>query len=187
MTERFSDVLADNENVLGSYKPDKFKFFFMAILTYCVIGLVIAICATLAIIFLPNETQDDGVLWYKFIPSVVFAAGLIVNCGLDVIWYKNVSYCYTNKRIIIRCGVFGVYYRCLALDSIGVIDVSITVFDKMLSRGTGTLRFGSLARPTVPNTGMYAFMHVKSPYEVYKCVKDAVDKAKNLSSNTQVN
>ena len=185
MREWFSDVLDKDESISGSYKPEKFKFFFMAILTYCVIGLIIVLFATLAVIF-PTDMEEAPTLWYRFIPSAVFLAGLVVNCLLDAVWYRNVGYCYTNKRIIIRCGVFGVYYRCLDLDSIGVIDVSITVFDKILRRGTGTLRFGSLANPTVPNTGMYAFMHVKDPYVVYKCIKDAVDNAKNNPKNAQV-
>lgn len=187
MRSWFSDVLDEDENILGSYKPDKLKFFFMAILTYCVIGLIIVLFATLAVIFPTDGFKPEQSIWYKFIPTAVFAAGLIINCLLDVIWYKNVSYCYTNKRIIIRCGVFGVYYRCLALDSIGVIDVSITLFDKMLRRGTGTIRFGSIANPTVPNTGMYAFMHVQSPYDVYRCIKDAIDKAKESRTNAKSN
>ena len=51
MREWFSDVLDKDESISGSYKPEKFKFFFMAILTYCVVGLTIVLFATLAVIF----------------------------------------------------------------------------------------------------------------------------------------
>lgn len=45
MREWFSDVLDKDESISGSYKPEKFKFFFMAILTYCVVGLTIVLFA----------------------------------------------------------------------------------------------------------------------------------------------
>ena len=85
MRSWFSDVLDEDENILGSYKPDKLKFFFMAILTYCVIGLIIVLFATLAVIFPTDGFKPEQSILYKFIPTAVFAAGLIINCLLDVI------------------------------------------------------------------------------------------------------
>lgn len=180
MHDYFSDILDSDEEVKGAFKPVKRKFYLVAVTAYCVIGLLIVLFATLAIIF-PTDRSNPPPAAYRFIPSAVFAAGLLINCILDFVWYKNACYCYTNKRIIIKCGVFGVYYRCLDLSSIGAIDVSITIFDKILRADTGTLRFGTIARPTVPNTGIYAFMHVKNPYETYRKIKDAIDEAKTAT------
>lgn len=86
-------------------------------------------------------------------------------------------YCYTNKRIIIRCAYRGIL-SLSDLSSIGAIDVSITFIDKLLRADTGTLRFGTISRPTVPNTGIYAFMHIKAPYDTYRKIKYAIDQAK---------
>ena len=177
MRDYFSDILDEGEKVAAYFKPVKRKFLLAAILMYCVIGLIVMGFATLAII-LPIGAVGSHAPIYRFIPLTVFALGLIINCVLDVIWYKNTCYCYTNKRIIIRCGVFGVYYRCLDLSSIGAIDVSITFIDKLLRADTGTLRFGTISRPTVPNTGIYAFMHIKAPYDTYRKIKYAIDQAK---------
>ena len=177
MRDYFTDILDTDEEVLAYYKPVKSKFFMAAVTIYCIIGLVVFLCATLAIVYPPDKSNPPAMI-YRFIPAAVFLIGLVINCILDVVWYKNTCYCYTNKRIIIRCGVFGVYYRCLDLSSVGAIDVSITVLDKLLRANTGTLRFGSITRPTVPNTGIYAFMHIKNPYETYRKIKDAIDNAK---------
>lgn len=91
MREWFSDVLDKDESISGSYKPEKFKFFFMAILTYCVVGLTIVLFATLAVIF-PTDKEEAPTLWYRFIPSAVFFGrtyrkllfrrGMVQKCGL---------------------------------------------------------------------------------------------------------
>lgn len=185
MRDYFADVLDSGEEILDSFKPVKRKFYLVAVLIYCVIGLLIVLFSTLAIVIQPDGGTPPDIL-YTFIPSAVFLAGLVINCVLDAVWYKNACYCYTNKRIIIRCGVFGVYYRCLDLSSIGAIDVSITAVDKILKANTGTLRFGTIARPTVPNTGVYAFMHVKNPYDTYRKIKETIDRAKQATKDVSV-
>ena len=185
MRNYFADILDSGEEILDSFKPVKRKFYFVAVLIYCLVGLLIVLFSTLAIAFPPDGGNPPALL-YMFIPGAVFLVGLGINCVLDAVWYKNACYCYTNKRIIIRCGVFGVYYRCLDLSSIGAIDVSITVFDKMLKANTGTLRFGTIARPTVPNTGVYAFMHVKNPYDTYRKIKETIDRSKQATKDVSV-
>ena len=182
MRDYFSGILDADETVLEYYKPVRRKFFTAAVMTYCIIGFIVSLLATLAIILHIGADNPPAII-YRFIPAAVFAAGLIINCILDYVWYRNTCYCYTNKRIIIRCGVFGVYYRCLDLSSVGAIDVSVTVVDKILRSDTGTLRFGSIASPTVPNTGIYAFMQIKNPYDAYRKIKDAIDNAKSVEKS----
>lgn len=177
MDERFDVVLDRDEIVIESFRPDKHKFIFSALMTYFIIALIIVICATLAMAFLPDNAPRPGIGYY-LIPVGVGVLGFIITAVLVAYWYKNVFYCYTNQRIIIRCGVFGVYYRCLDLKTIGAIDVSINLWDKLLGKKTGTIRFGSLASPMVPNSGIYAFEHVADPYDTYKRIKDIIDLSK---------
>lgn len=176
MTENFNDVLDHGEEIIEEFKPNIFKFLFAAIFTYCVIGLTVAGIATAAILLQPHEGTIDVV--YAIIPTIIFFVGFVFSSFMFSVWYKKVWYCYTNRRIIIRCGVFGVYYRCLDLKTIGAIDVSENVFDKMIGKHTGTIRFGSLSSPMVPNSGVYAFTHITEPYETYRRLKDVMDKVK---------
>ncbi len=177
--ERFDVVLDRDEKVIEAFRPDKRRFIYSALMTYFIIALLIVICASLAIAFLPDGAPRPDIVYY-LIPVGVAALGFVVTLVLVLYWYRNVFYCYTNQRIIIRCGLFGVYYRCLDLKTIGAIDVSVNLWDKLFGRKTGSIRFGSLASPMVPNSGIYAFEHISNPYDTYKKIKDIIDLSKQI-------
>ena len=108
-------------------------------------------------------------LWYGF-AAFIGLGPLIYNA---LVW-KNLYYVVTDRRIIIRKGVVGIDYDALSLDLVQQVNVDVGFWDQRYGTGTLTIR-------AVGVTPLF-FYCVPNPLEVYKLVKQAVDRAKDKLS-----
>lgn len=174
----FDLVLDNDEKVIEILKPNKTKFMF----DVCFImffSLLILLTVALVGMFVPEEGYEPVKPIFALIPIGIAILIFVFVIWLERIKYKNTFYTYTNKRIIIRTGIFGVDYKSLDICMIGALDVTVSLFDKILRKNTGTLKFGSTSSPINSQTGMiYSFSQIEKPYETYKKLKAHFDAVK---------
>lgn len=175
-SELFNVVLGQDEQILKTYRPNKFRAFFAVI----VLWVVLLLC------FVPIEIAASFDDLGKFKVGV-FIGGLIfwlVIMGLSMLltglWCKKTVYAITNKRVLIRTGRIGVDYKSLDFTMLGAITVNVSWLDKLLHKNTGVIAFGSMSSPLVNNgIAKFSFDYIKNPYEVYKEVKGTIDANKD--------
>ena len=181
MINSFKQILDDDEKIVKAFKPNKIKLYFsnffgFFILLLIAIGIIIAFSISDGI-----DTTDS--LLFALLVLGIWVVLFILDLIILKLYYDKRIYAYTNKRMIIRNGVIGVDYKSLDIDMIGAVDISVNVIDKIINKNTGSIKFGSMARPINPaNTNeIFAFTSIENPYEVYKEIKKFMDdtKAKN--------
>ena len=62
---------------------------------------------------------------------------------------------------------------------IGAIDVYVSLFDKIVHKDTGSLRFGSMSSPINGQSSAFIFSHIEKPYENYKKIKEYIEEQKS--------
>ena len=171
MENVFDLVLEKDETIIEIFKPNKFKTYFKSIFSFTWILLCVLIPLAVGM-FVPEEGfEAAGAIWC-LLPIGLFILGEVVYVLFLNMHYKKTFYAYTNKRILIRTGVVGVDYKSLDLSSVGAMDVYVSLFDKIVNRNTGSLRFGSMSSPMTNGTAAYQFAHISAPYDVYKRMKE---------------
>jgi len=188
----FDSVLADGEEVIRIFKPNKTKTYFSTItgILFFLLFIVIFVGSAALPLWL-GATDENGntiaflnIMLMTFIPVTVFVVFTILSIIFTGIRYKHTFYAYTNKRVITRSGLFGVDYRSLDIDMIGAIDVDVTFGDKIINKDTGSITFGSMSLPMSSNSSNgngrlgYRFANVEHPYAVYKEIKKYIDNIK---------
>lgn len=163
--ELFENVLEKDEEIICIKKPNKTKYFW----SFGIASFFIALICALSILGIAFETP----YWWIVLAVSLFA--FVLSILLFGLYYKNYFFCLTNKKIIVRSGIFGIDYKTLQLDTVGAINVTVTLLDKMVCKNTGTLVFGSMSSPMFNGAngsgGGYRFAHVEKPYELFKLVK----------------
>ena len=181
LNQPFEQILDSDEEIQKVYKPNKFKMFsalFMYVL-FCWIWIAIF---TAGIIL--SDLQDPYTWWISLIViAALLVFMLLVTWLIFALEYKNTFYAYTNKRIVIRRGVFGVDFKSLDMNMVGAITVNVSLLDKILRRGTGTIIFGSMASPMSNNGMFFRFAHVTEVYDKYKEIKSVIDEQKLRNKN----
>jgi len=181
MINSFKHILDDDEKIVKAFKPNKFKLYFSNLFGFFIL-LLFAIGIIVSFLVIDGNESIDSFQMALLVLGI-WAVLFILDLIILRLYYDKRIYAYTNKRMIIRNGVIGVDYKSLDIDMIGAVDVSVNVIDKIINKNTGSIKFGSMARPINPaNTNeIFAFTSIENPYEVYKEIKKFMDdtKAKN--------
>ena len=172
----FNDVLETDEKIVKGFKPNKLKLFFSRLLLVGVPCLFILMLGLFAFFIPDPETPYSTSLAVMIVSSCLSAIIFCLSIFFTCLYYKNTYYVYTNKRVIIRTGVFGVDFKSLDLKNVGAFDVYVSLLDKILRKNTGTVKFGSNSSPINSANGSYQFAHIEKPYEVYKDIKEHINK-----------
>lgn len=184
--EAFMPILDNDEKIVESFKPHKFRFIGLGIIGDFLKSLIFVAFGLVAILLsfcdmVDAETGEPANPWViRGIGLGILGFALLIVI-LAVVWriirYKKTWFCYTNKRIIIRTGFIGADFQTLDFDMIGAMNVRVDLLDKLIKPNTGTLIFASAASPMIANgmpggTSGYMFVNIKDPYEVYRRVKE---------------
>ena len=169
----FELVLDKDEQILKTYKPNKARAMFSAIILSLFMFLIFSPMAF-------GAMEEDGAGWIVILVwlsiSLLFALFVVLMYAL---WLKKTVFAVTNKRILIRTGFIGVDYKSLDYTLLGAFTVNVNWVDKLMRKNTGTLAFGSTASPMVSNTNTnFRFAYIKNPYESYKEIKAIIDEYK---------
>lgn len=188
--QAFSPILDNDEKIIESFKPNKFRFIGLGMIWDIIKGLFIAIFGGIFVgfSFIPGEMVDtetgevlpNGNLIPRIIGIVIIGIA-VLTIAIAILWrlvkYNKVYFCYTNKRIIIRTGFIGADFQTLDFDMIGAMNVRVDFLDKFIHPNTGTLMFASAASPMMANglpggISSFMFVNIQNPYDVYKRVKE---------------
>lgn len=171
MEDKFSLILDDDEKIVEILRPNKTKLIFSTVFG-CVM-LALLFCVPLLLAFVFDEPETNGALW--IIPVAIFAVVVILSIVFSILYYNKTYYACTNKRLVVRTGIIGVDYKSLDMKTIGAIDVYVSLFDKILHKNTGSLRFGSMSSPINGQNSVFNFSHITNPYENYKKIKEYIE------------
>ena len=177
----FELILDKDEEIIKTFKPDKVKmcwwYMWCAIWTNVCI-LFCGIPVALGIVLDPEIAAPAWAAWLTVgILAVVVLIIFLLYYWFFRLAYAKCVYAYSNKRVIIRHGVFGTDYKSLDMSMVGATGVNVGILDKMIRKNTGSIFMGSMASPVMAGA-MFALMHVKNPYEVYKEIKEVIDNSK---------
>ena len=181
MESIFDPILDEDEKIVKIFKPKKSVVFAKSFLRVLLVFLFFGIFFVPSIIM---GAAEEGVNINSIVLfSIIGYLGFFIIIALITWWflslyYKNVYFGYTNKRIVIRKGIFGVDYQTMDIKMIGASDVNVTLFDKILRKNTGSIRFGSTASPLLNanNVNNFMFASIETPYEIYKEIKSFISK-----------
>lgn len=175
MESLFQKLLDQDEKIIKTIKPNKVKFFFTrSIWAVLMAGFFVCLgVLTCTIRDDAGELAPKALTITLFVLAALFLVGTIVFAVLS---YDKRCYAYTNKRVLISYGVLAVNFKTLDMDKVGVINVHISLFDKIVCKHTGTITFGSLASPITPNGASFALESISNPYELYKEIKELIAK-----------
>ncbi len=178
--ELFKMVLGEGEEIIKTYRPNKFRAFFPQILgwaLFIIIGVVLVACTY------ASKSADSADRSASIIYLVIFAILAVISLILTALWCNKTVYAITNKRVLIRTGRIGVDYKSLDFAMLGAVTVNVNCIDKILHKNTGVIQFGSMSSPLVgAAASRFAYIYIKQPYEVYKEVKAIIDNAKNTET-----
>ncbi|MBR2909465.1 MAG: PH domain-containing protein [Clostridia bacterium] len=175
----FDSIIDSDEKIEKAYKPDKVKVYFSNILSLVVPFLIMALFVVLVFCLPSEEKASRGeIILASVLPSSLFVLSLVGVLVVSHLYYKNTFFAYTNKRLIVRTGIFGTDYRSVEYENILSNNIVESGLDKMLKRGTGTIRFMVNAEVLSAETYKFAFNHIKAPYDVSKEIKAKIDAEK---------
>lgn len=181
----FAEILDENETVQKIFKPNKTKFMWSAGVLSFFYTFYLYIMAYVTI--WGSQLDAEGnfnasiapIVW--FVPAICLAVQIVLTIVFAHISYKNRYYAYTESRILIRSGIFGIDFQSLEMKSIGAINVSVSLLDKLVAKHTGTVVFGSNSSPvgfSQKAVSTYRFANVVSPYDLSKEIKSKIKSAR---------
>ena len=136
MEELFSHILDDDEKIIKVFKPNKGKLFLSSIFMNFIWSFWFLAFGIFMVLFPDEGITIDKI--YVLVPIGIYLVLFAFIILFTALHYKNVYYAYSNKRIIIRSGIFGVDYKSLDMSMIGVVDVYVSLFDKIIKKNTGS-------------------------------------------------
>ena len=177
--ELFSNVLDSKEQIIKVLRPNKLKLFVYWYSYSLWIAIWIAVCSIVPMATSGAESGTVVPLAYYSIPAGVIVLQMIITGILAGVYYHNNYFAYTNSRVLVRSGIIGIDYKSLDMRYVGAINVKVGFWDKILQRETGSITFGSMSSPMATSKGVgYNFSHIEKPYELYKEMKEVVEKVK---------
>lgn len=161
-------ILMKDEEVLYTYKPYFLKETFVSlfiVLTFGVLAVTIYVFA---------------VEVFKLLILILIIVGLILIyilfVTLQYLAFKNKFYTITDKRFIIQKGLLGIDFSSIPIDAVQFVSVNVTVLDKILKKGTGTITFGTVSTPvTAGQIPSFVFSNIFEVYDNYKIIKELID------------
>lgn len=164
-------VLEDNEKVFWEGKPNFWPFLFGGILV-SLFGLIFLIAGLVVMV----QGVSSGN--YLFILMPHFWVGVVLVFGIPlykILVYNFTYYAITNKRVIFQSGLIGRDFKMVDFDMITNAEVNVGIFDKLLSRSSGSILISTagtfISGKHGPVAAPYIMANVADPYEVFKFFK----------------
>ncbi|MGI6734719.1 MAG: PH domain-containing protein [Bacilli bacterium] len=176
-----SKILMKDEKVLYTYKPYLLKTIITSVLVYLFIAVFLSI-----LYFVPGETLEETARM-PFIATLILSGWtllylIILVC--QILAHRNKFFTVTNKRFIIQKGLLGIDFESIPVNAVQYISVNVSVIDKLLKKGTGTVIFGTISTPVTANqAAKFMFSNIFDVYANYKVFKELSDSAKEEVSN----
>ena len=169
-------VLMKDEKVLYTYKPMFIKTVIITVTCY-----LFTLLFVLLALLIPASAESmeinvtGGIVALAVIGITVFFGVVLLLLALA---YRNKFYAVTNKRFIIQSGLLGIDFSSIPISGVQFISVNVSVLDKILGKGTGTVSFGTVSTPVTPGQGAkFNFLNIYDVYENYRIFKELSDKA----------
>ena len=167
-------ILVKDEKVLYTIKPCKTKLIVSNLL-----GMFFIIGLSFLLFLIPAEDGDDleaKAMWTG-IGIAALAGILIIVFICQLLAYRNRFYTVTDKRFIIQTGLLGIDFASVPVEAVQFLSVNVSVLDKILKKGTGSISFGSVSTPVIGQGQPSRFSYVDIPdvYENYKLFKELID------------
>lgn len=185
--EDLKKILDEDEEIKECFKPNRKRFVVLRSISmslflfiFGAIFLTVGILSAINIIKITEEVESGPEMIVAPIIFIIFGSLpfiiAILNIFGNAVRYKRTIYVVTNKRLIIRSGFVGVDYKAIELKNVGLVNVRVDFFDKLVKPATGTVFFGSSSMPVGGNNSaaLFTFACVDDPYEVYKKVKSYI-------------
>ena len=174
----FDKILDKDEEIVDIFKPNKTKLFVKTVIVSFLYLLFFVAIACIGM-FVPGEGFEPLDAIWLLLPFGILILLEVLVIIFTYMWYKKTFYAYTNKRVIMRTGIIGIDYKSLDIKMIGAIDVYVSLFDKIVHKDTGSLRFGSMSSPINGQASAFIFSHIEKPYENYKKIKEFIEEQKS--------
>ena len=174
----FDKILDKDEEIVDIFKPNKTKLFVKTVIVSFLYLLFFVAIACIGM-FVPGEGFEHLDAIWLLLPFGILILLEVLVIIFTYMWYKKTFYAYTNKRVIMRTGIIGIDYKSLDIKMIGAIDVYVSLFDKIVHKDTGSLRFGSMSSPINGQASAFIFSHIEKPYENYKKIKEYIEEQKS--------
>ncbi|MGI6787830.1 MAG: PH domain-containing protein [Acholeplasmataceae bacterium] len=164
-------ILMKDEEVLYTYKPDFTKEILSSLLAPLLIGIFL-VPFMIAIVW-----SEIGLIPLIIIGIVVLVVLMIfVTVLIQLLAYRNKFYTITNKRFIIQKGLLGIDFSSIPIEAVQYVSVNVSVVDKILNKGTGTITFGTVSTPvTTGQVPRFVFANIYNVYDNYKTIKELID------------
>lgn len=167
-------ILMKDEEVLHIYKPCLAKImFFTAFVS-------VIILASLSLLYLvPKvEGETEGLRFGTHLALILGGVVIIFTFLFQFFSYQNKFYVATNKRFIIQKGILGIDFSSIPIHAVQYVAVNVSVFDKILRKGTGSITFGTVSTPITAGTAAkFTYSDITEVYDNYKNIKELVDKS----------
>ncbi len=167
-------ILMKDEEVLYIYKPCLVKIMvFTAFIS-------IIILASLSLLYaIPEvEGETEGLRFGTHLALILGGIVVVFTFLFQYFAYRNKFYTVTNKRFIIQKGILGIDFSSIPIYAVQYVAVNVSVIDKMLRKGTGSITFGTVSTPVTAGTAAkFAYADITEVYENYKNIKELVDKS----------
>ncbi|MGI6734718.1 MAG: PH domain-containing protein [Bacilli bacterium] len=169
------NILLEGEKVLYTFKP----YIAPQIITTILMWLVFSSFIWVFILGVPNDEFFKPFMIMPYGMVAVVTLFFLILLVAQILGHRNRFYTVTNKRFIIQKGFLGIDYASVALADVDFMAVNVTVFDKILRKGTGSITFGTKSAPVTPKqSGSFMFTCIPNVYENYKLFKKLSDESK---------
>ncbi|HPX71974.1 MAG TPA: PH domain-containing protein [Acholeplasmataceae bacterium] len=163
-------ILMKDEVVLHTFKP-----YFRKELLSVVLGAL-----ALGLFFIPFGIgmmfDQDTPYYVGIIILAVYGVIFILMVLLQLLAFRNRFYTVTDKRFIIQKGLFGIDFSSIPIEAVQFLSVNVSVIDKILNKGTGSMTFGTVSTPvTSGQPPRFIFSNILEVYENYKVLKELID------------
>lgn len=178
----FDCILDKDEYIIKTIRPNKKRYCLVNQFGYFINFILFFVIAIIFLVLSLNSIVEMGFFYVIIGLSCAILLAFIWNIIYVLVSYKKTFYACTNKRIIIRSGFIGVDYKTLDINMIGTINVNVSFLDKLMKKNTGRISFGSQSSPMINYQNNYvnnfAFVCLDNPYDLYKEIKEIIDKVK---------
>lgn len=174
-------VLDSNEKVFWEGAPNFLPFVVGRTLLILLIAIIFIVVVVLNA---ASKNFGGGLLSLLLAINIIWIGVpvLLIASIFLYLSYKRTYYAITNKRVIIQKGIIGRDFQIVDFDKITNAEVNIGVFDKLLSRSSGSILISTAGTFTYGKHGPiprpYVLSNIPNPYEVFKFFKKVAHSVK---------
>ncbi|MGI6781911.1 MAG: PH domain-containing protein [Acholeplasmataceae bacterium] len=173
-------ILMKDEKVLYTFKPN----LTVIVVRTIVIFLIIMALTALAYLIPDEEGEVISVVVGVSVVLGIMALIFILTIIGKILAFQNRFYVVTNKRFIIQKGLFGIDFSSIPIPAAQFISVNVSVLDKILQKGTGSITFGTVSTPVSGSQpATFVFGDLPNVYENYRMFKEIIDNGPTQETN----